>query len=427
MQALLISYAIGDVRGLRKEVRSYFVWSFDLSVSMPELAWSSAVVEPAAQASTAISDAVEQLSQFMLDYTLIWTPNKVAAYTSVGVFEVFVVATALGIVLSDILLILAPREKSGCIAKLIVDLVSRGVLYTIQSLASASNALILALLFIRPVKRPELSASQQFFNENTERFGIPVTIAYVGLTIVLTAYLLLKLWSGCDAGMQKIAPRLLATQGVSIKEVRAGQNSCCAFLLAFLGVWPQHVLDAFEVGQRANCFSIDKQDIMLTTVNALSFPLYVLPFGGVVAKLGEYLNQCPIYVAGRGFSWSSFCITLTYLTEYVLVLIVCAEALTSAEQGIADAQVEAEDNADGNQLTAVLSCLFILMLIRFVVGTVSGCRSKNSRVEPEETHDEPAKKNANAADVDETDSNVSQTSLDNVTNSTDNTVVVGEA
>merc|ERR1712137_591593 len=34
MQALLISYAIGDVRGLKKEVRSYFAWSFDLSVSM---------------------------------------------------------------------------------------------------------------------------------------------------------------------------------------------------------------------------------------------------------------------------------------------------------------------------------------------------------------------------------------------------------
>merc|ERR1712137_536335 len=169
MQALLISYAIGDVRGLRKEVRSYFVWSFDLSVSMPELAWCSAVVEPAAQASTAMSDVAEQFSQFMLNYTLIWTPNMVAAYTAVGVFEIFVVAAALGIVLSDILLILAPREESGRIAKLVVDLVSRGVLYTIQSLASASNVLILALLFIQPIERPELSESQQFFNEFTEK------------------------------------------------------------------------------------------------------------------------------------------------------------------------------------------------------------------------------------------------------------------
>lgn len=196
-------------------------------------------------------------------------------------------------------------------------------------------------------------------------------------------------------------------------------------LLAFMGVWPQHVLDAFEVEQRASCYSIDKQDIMLTTVNALSFPLYVLPFGGVVAKLGEYLNQCPIYVAGQGFLCSSFCITLTYLAEYVLVLIVCIEALTSAEQGIAETQVEAEDNADGDQLAAVLCCLFTLMLIRFIVGTASGCLSKNSRMEPEETHDEPAEKNTNATDANETESNVSQTSLEIVTNSTDHTVVVG--
>merc|ERR1712187_1035003 len=118
--------------------------------------------------------------------------------------------------------------------------------------------------------------------------------------------------------------------------------SFCAFLLAFFGVWSQHVLDAFEVEQRASSFRIDKQDIMLTTVNALSFPLYVLPFGGVIAKLGEYLNQCPVYVEGRGFLWSSLCITLTYFVEYVLVLVVCNDALTSAAQGLVDIQAEAE-------------------------------------------------------------------------------------
>jgi hypothetical protein len=197
-------------------------------------------------------------------------------------------------------------------------------------------------------------------------------------------------------------------------------------LLAFIGVWPQHVLDAFEVQQRATSFSIDKQDIMLTTVNALSFPLYVLPFGGVIAKLGEYLNQCPIYMAGRGFSFSSFCITLTYFAEYVLVLIVSAEALTSAEQGLADTHAEAEDNADGRQLVAVLSCLFAIMLIRFIVGTVSGCSPTCSHVAPEGTHDEPAEKNTKADDADETNSSVSQTSLETITNSTDNTVVVAE-
>merc|ERR1712048_1084000 len=154
----------------------------------------------------------------MLDYTLIWTPNKIAAYTSVGVFEIFVVAAALGIVLSDVLLILAPRARSGRIAKLLVELVSRCVLYTIQSLASASNVLILALLFIRPIERPELSGSQKFFNENTERFGVPVTIGYVVLTLFVATAFLLMLWSGYDAGLQKIAPRLLEMHGVSIAE-----------------------------------------------------------------------------------------------------------------------------------------------------------------------------------------------------------------
>lgn len=430
LQAVLISYSIGDLRGLRSEVRAYFAWSLDLSVSMPELSWCSPVVEPAAQASEKLGDAVEHLSRFLLDYTLIWTPNMVAAYTSVGVFEVFVVTAALSVVLSDILLILAPRDKSGRMAKFIVELVSRGVLYTIQTLASASNVLIMALLFIQPIKRPELSESQAFFNENTDKFGVPVTIAYVCLTLLVAAYFLWKLWSGSDAGLQNIAPQLLAMHGVSIKETKAGQSSCCAFLFAFVGVWPQHVLDAFEVEQRSLSFRIDKQDIMLTTVNALSFPLYVLPFGGVIAKLGEYLNQCPIYVTGRGFLWSSLCIALTYFAEYVLVLVVCNDALTSVEQGLADTQMEAEHRTDGGKLAAVLICLLILALVRFVVGMAdklypvfaAGATLVTPVVEPY-VDVLPREGKPIAGDAVETNSNASHPSLEDISNSSGNSVV----
>merc|ERR1712032_1281173 len=241
----------------------------------------------------------------------------------------------------------------------------------------------------------------------------------------VAAYLLLNLWSGCDAGMQKIAPQLLAMQGISIKQTTAGRNSCCAFLSAFLGVWPQHVLDAFEIDQRSSCFSIDRQDVMLATVNALSFPLYVLPFGGVVAKLGEYLNQCPVYVAGQGFLWSSFFVTLTYAIEYVLVLIVSTYALTSVEPGIADSQAETEANTEGNELVAVLVCLFTLMLIRFFVGAASGFLSKRSRAEPGDAHNEAAESKANAADADETNSKISQTSLENRTNCIEHNEIMG--
>jgi hypothetical protein len=316
-------------------------------------------------------------------------------------------------------------------AKLIVELVSRAVLYTIQTLASASNVLILALLFVQPIERPELSSSQQFFNDNTEKFGVPVTIGYVCLTLVVAAYFLLKLWSGSDGGMQKIAPQLLAMHGVSIQETTAGQSSCCAFLFAFFGVWPKHVLDAFEVEQRSLSFCIDKQDIMLTTVNALSFPLYVLPFGGVIAKLGEYLNQCPVYVEGRGFLWSSLCIALTYFAEYVLVLIVCNDALTSVEPGLVDTQAEAEYRIDGSKFAAVFICLFVLALIRLVVGMADKlCLGQGARVTPVTPVVEPrvdmlpVEGKAIEGDAVETNSNASQPSLEDISNSSGHSVVV---
>merc|ERR1712032_1587367 len=103
--------------------------------------------------------------------------------------------------------------------------------------------------------------------------------------------------------------------------------------------------------------------------------------------------------------------------------IVCCHALTSAEQGIADAQVEAEENTDGNELVAVLTCLFTLMLIRFIVGTTSRCPSKQSRAEPDESsdeaHDEAGESKANTADADGMNSNILPNTLGNVTNSTD--------
>merc|ERR1712187_327791 len=87
------------------------------------------------------------------------------------------------------------------------------------------------------------------------------------------------------------------------------------------------------------------------------------------------------YVAGRGFLWSSLCVSLTYLAEYILVLVVCHEALTSVEEGLADTQAEAENKNDGSQLAKVLSCLFVLALIRFFVATADGwCSKRDSKI-----------------------------------------------
>jgi len=115
--------------------------------------------------------------------------------------------------------------------------------------------------------------------------------------------------------------------------LEAGKSCPLAFVAAFFGFWPQRVKTALEVGQRTQTFRLGEGDVILATVNALSFPLYVVPYGAVFAKLGEYMNQCPIYVSGRDFHFADVVLSLTYAAEYALVLFTCSELLVSSEQG----------------------------------------------------------------------------------------------
>lgn len=195
--------------------------------------------------------------------------------------------------------------------------------------------------------------------------GIPVTGFYVVLILLTAAFTLNKLWSGRDAGMQNLGVGLMRLNGVEIPDVRANKDCYCAFILAFLGVWPQRVLDAFEVEQRVRNYSLEEEDVLLATVNALSFPLYLIPFGTVVAKLGEYLNQNPIYVASKGFSWLGLLITFTYVAEYVLVVFAARQMLHSVEFGTPgkeDIKGAAQEN--GYSLKAVVLCLLAITTMR---------------------------------------------------------------
>lgn len=323
-----------------------------------------------------MNTAADYLGQFMIGYTNVWTPNLVVAYTSVGVFEMFVVSAVFGVVLSDCLLILAPRDGSGTIAKKLVDFVLRAMLYTLQGLVSVSHALLLALLWVTPIERPELSESQKFFNQTTEAIGIPLTLFYVGLVLLLALYVLWKLWSGADAGLQNIAPWLLKKHGIEISEIKAGNAFPCAFVCAFFGIWPQRVLDALEIEQRVRNFRMEEDEVMLATVNALSFPLYIVPYAGMVAKLGEYMNQCPIYVAGRGFRWTSLFLSLTYAAEWVLIMCTCSELLESAERGAPGAE-DAVANAEEGWVFTVSMCWLALALVRAVLASIrSHCQRK---------------------------------------------------
>merc|ERR1712070_158956 len=310
-----------------------------------------------------------------------WTPNMSTAFSSVGTFEVMVVVAVFTIVLSDCLLILAPRDGSGEIAKHVVELASRLFLYVVQLLVSVSHALILALCFVQPIERPPLTDSQQFFADFGEPAAYAVTNFYVGVVLFTAVYVLLKLWSGDDAGMQNIAPKLLQLNGVAVKEVEAGKSCPLAFVAAFFGFWPQCVKTALEVEQRTQTFRLGEADVMLATVNALSFPLYVVPFGAVFAKLGEYMNQCPIYVSGRDFHLADVVLSLTYAAEYALVLLTCRELLNNAEQGYPtgeDAVAESEED----QVFLVSVCWLCLTLIR---AAATGVRDFSSRSPSQET------------------------------------------
>jgi len=150
---------------------------------------------------------------------------------------------------------------------------------------------------------------------------------------------------------------------------QAGKPSPCAFAFAFFGIWSQRTLDAFEVQQRAQTFQLGMDEVLLATVNALSFPLYIIPFGSMVAKLGEYLNQSPIYIAGRGFQCSSLFLSLAYLAEYILVLVTCKELLDASEAGIADTQAASQSGGDVPMLD-ILTCFITLAVFRALVAGV---------------------------------------------------------
>jgi hypothetical protein len=366
MQVGLLSFTVGDLQGLRQEVKAHFVWTFDVSVTsdlrtLQAVGW---LVSQVTEASVALGNAADTAGNFLLDYSNLWTPNMSTAFSSVGTFEVMVVVAVFTIVLSDCLLILAPRDGSGEIAKHVVELASRLFLYVVQLLVSVSHALIFALTFVQPIERPPLTDSQQFFADFAEPAAYTVTNFYVGVVMFTALYVLLMLWSGEDAGMQNIAPRLLRLNGVDVKEVEAGKSCPLAFVAAFFGFWPQRVKTALEVGQRTQTFRLGEEDVILATVNALSFPLYVVPYGAVFAKFGEYMNQCPIYVSGRDFHFADVVLSLTYAAEYALVLFTCSELLVSSEQGYPTTGEDAVARVDNDWVLVISVCWLCLTLIR---------------------------------------------------------------
>lgn len=284
----------------------------------------------------------------------------------------FVVAGVFSIVLSDVLLVLSPRVGMPWHVKTAIDFASRVVLYTLQVGVSASQAFLLVLVFLNAIDRPELTSSQQFFNGMTQCIGYPLTLYYVAMTLLAATILLTKLWSGSDAGLQNISTALLQRHGISIDTVQGNPDSMCAFVKMFFGVWTMDVMLAFEIKQRAQNFRLDEEEVMLATVNQLSFPLYVIPFGGVVAKLGEYLNQSPIYVAGResreNFSCTSCLIWLTYLVEYALVLLFSHQLLAEVEQGL----VAPEEG--GKDRTELFGGLLALQVLRQAICSLVRCQ-----------------------------------------------------
>jgi hypothetical protein len=281
-------------------------------------------------------------------------------------------------------LILAPRDGSGEIAKHVAELASRVFLYVVQVMVAVSHVLIFALTFVEPIERPALDSSQEFFNESSEPVAYGVTNCYVGIVLLLSFYILMKLWSGEDGGLQNIAPRLLRKNGVDVEEVTAGKSSPLAFVAAFFGFWPRHVKTALEVEQRSRIFRLGEGDVMLATVNALSFPLYVVPYGAVFAKLGEYMNQCPVYVDGRDFHLADVVLSLTYAAEYVLVLCTCGELLESAETS--QAYPTAEDalaDADDEWVLHFAVCWLCLTLVRAAATGIRDHLSSSQRNGPE--------------------------------------------
>jgi hypothetical protein len=151
--------------------------------------------------------------------------------------------------------------------------------------------------------------------------------------------------------------------GIEVKEVESGKACPMAFVCAFFGIWPQSVKTALEVEERCHNFCLGEEEVMLATVNALSFPIYIVPFGALFAKLGEYMNQCPLYVAGRDFHCADVVLSMTYAAEYMLVLFTCRELLDSAEQGYPTGE-DAVANADDEWVSQISVCWLCLTLLR---------------------------------------------------------------
>lgn len=387
LQVSLVSYAFGEVHAfdevhkVKTLIRVYLKLLFGTLVDgLPGL---GSLMEVASEISTQMNDWADNFSTFMVDYSSIWTPNKDTGYVSVGVFEIAVIAAVLLIVLSDVLLIVAPRENAGTIGKLAADFVSRSLLYVLQVLAAASHVLVFAL--INGVDRPDAQGhSQKFLYDISSTMAEPLTVIYVGLTLVSGAYILFKLWSGADAGLQDCSVWLMHKNCVFIDPVQANAAFPGAFILGFFGIWPQFVLDAFEIPQRTDSYKLEENDVILATVNALSYPLYVLPFGTFVAKLGEYLNQNPIYTTTRGFNVFELGISLTFVAEYLLVLVVAKDTIDAVGTGIPEHD-EIKDVAEenGESLQTVVLVLLAITVLRTCISTCRDCwqgRQKQSSV-----------------------------------------------
>merc|ERR1719221_97935 len=206
--------------------------------------------------------------------------------------------------------------------------------------------------------------------------SVPITVFYVGIVVVLAFIALVLLWSGEDKGMQYIAPKLLALHGVHIDGGHKGGIFPLAFVPAFFGVWTDAASEAFEIAGRARSFNLTRSEVMLATVNALSFPLYLVPGGCLVAKLGEYLNQSPIRVQGRYTGNRVLC--LTYLAEYLLVLFVAYETLMESTRGggadLSEIAKGTEDEVRHWKALGILGSVFVLALVRVMAkGGFSGC------------------------------------------------------
>lgn len=228
-------------------------------------------------------------------------------------------------------------------------------------LASASQTLLFPLCFLRQMEGTAAWDSD-WLHKIMTFVGIPVAGFYVVPTLFTAARVLSKLWSGRDAGMQNIGVLLMRLNGVEVPDVQSNKDCCCAFILAFLGIWSQPVLDAFEVEQRVRNYNVEEEDVLLA---ALSYPLYLIPFGTVVAKLGEYLNQNPIFVASKGFSWLGLLITFTYFSEYVLVLVTAWQTLDSVEFGTPEEEdVTGEAQENGHSLRTVVLCFLAITTVR---------------------------------------------------------------